>query len=250
MSILKFNGKILKNNGNVLINRPGSYFYTFANIAERLLDMTFEKCAIFVRHSVRLSTQWGPEVHLTDLGISYAMQAGMVLMDIPDEFDYYSTDMVRTKETAMYISKGREDGKVETTGDVLPMNNMPNPEYIKDQTRYNEYSQQYGYNNLWRKYMYREQDFSDAFYDITDVSQAFETAVLTNITKKYNIIVSHDQNVMPFMADRGVVRSPGSIPDFRPNKWLNYLTGTVMIKFAGSDTPRYLPITGLGTGFN
>ena len=116
--------------------------------------------------------------------------------------------------------------------------------YIKNTEVYDNYLDLKGYNATWYEYMYDGIGTGTAFNDIATVSNAFIDSVLAGTTTKNNIVISHDQNVMPL-----VVYSLNKLIDFRINEcWLNYLSGIVILEKDG--IKNIIPVTGLPSGYN
>lgn len=242
MAFITYHKKYFTLNGNRCDRKTKENFMSFNKLSEYLDTIEFDKVIIVIRHAARPLNDWSKGVHITDYGISCSELAGEQLALIPDKFAYYATDTTRTKETALYISKGREDGVLKSINDVLPFGNIKNPEYIKNQANYEHYITTVGYNNTWYGFMYNGL-YNDAFNNMFDVSYRFVDDAIRYTNKKYNIIVSHDQNIMPL-----AVCLAGRNLEFRPNKWLNFISGVVII--AKNPDNIYIPITGMSTGFN
>lgn len=249
MAFITYNKKYLTSNDNLCYLKDKENFMSFKKLTEYLNKLDFDKVIIMVRHAARpLNVDWSEEnyygkyVSITDYGISCAELAGEQLTDISDEFAYYATDTTRTKETALYISRGREDRVLKTTDDVLLFDSIENPEYIKDNDKYSNYVNNDGYYNVWYNFMYNGW-YNDAFNDLATTSMTFVTTALENTNKKYNILISHDQNIMPltvYLTDKKI--------EYRSNKWLNFISGIAIIKKDSELT--YIPVTGMSTGFN
>ena len=240
MAFVKYKNRYIKLRDNFCYLENTLYFKSFSKLTEFLNENDFDKVVIIVRHSMRPSNDWSPNVALTDLGISYAEMAGEQLMGLNGLIDYYATDTRRTKETAYYISQGREDNIIKRLDDVLPMGNIKNPEYVKNQTKYNEYTNTYGYNQVWYRYCYNN-EFLDAFKDIAEESNAFVNTPFTYTTKKQNLIISHDQSIIPLVV---------YLTDKKVNfigKWLNFISGIAIIEKNSEKIA--IPVTGLPSGF-
>ena len=116
--------------------------------------------------------------------------------------------------------------------------------YIKNSKEYNNLINTRGYNRTWYDYMYDGFGTGTAFNDINEVSYNFVSSVLTRTTTKNNILISHDQNVMPL-----VVQTLNKLIDFRVNyKWLNFLSGIAILEKDGIVS--VIPVTGLVSGYN
>lgn len=242
MAFITYKNKYFSLNDNLCYLKDKENFMSFNKLSEYLSELDFDKVIIMVRHSARPLNDWSTEVHLTDYGVSCAELAGEQLVTIPDKIAYYATDVTRTKETALYISKGRDDNILRSIADVLPLGDIKNPEYIKDNGKYNNYVNNDGYYNVWYNFMYNDW-YADAFNNLYTTSLEFVNTAIANTNRKYNLIVSHDQNIMPLtvcLTDKKL--------EYRPNKWLNFISGIAIIKKDSELT--YIPITGMSTGFN
>jgi hypothetical protein len=274
MSILSINSTVMTNSvdntgitlcikkGNkFLVNNKHAQFTPISVMANRYdLVNDYEKAIIILRHSIRPSSVWADNVKLTDLGVYTANQAGTQLSNIDTKIQYFSTNITRTKQTAFEIYKGRNNVLDDTysTEDDIPLISsagITDLNFIEHEDKYDEYVSVYGYNAVWYDYIYGDRpiidgstvhhSFMDAFYDIDTVSNAFISSAI-NATEKISVIISHDQNIMPLVASK-----TNYLINFKKsNKWLNYLSGLLILKKAGALDPCYVPITGLATGYN
>lgn len=228
-------------------------FSSMKNIADYVIanesDVEkFDKVIFVLRHSVRPRNDWSNNVKLTPLGVNAAKIAGQSLQSLPGEYgetSYYSTKVMRTDQTAFYMAEGRGVEEIPTLNDVKSIYSIATSlDYIKDQNAYNNFINIKGYNATWYEYMYDGSGTGSAFKDIATVSNDFINSVLVNTTTKNNIVISHDQNVMPLL-----VYSLNKLVDFRINEcWLNYLSGIVILK-KGNIT-NIIPVSGLPSGYN
>ena len=263
----------LKKDGRFLVNEKHVQFTPISVLANRLnLETEYDKVVLVLRHSVRPLNDWSTNVELTDLGKYSASLAGKHLNGISTKFKYFSTDVVRTKQTAYLLYKGRNE--VNQIDDVISsyanipitwQNNIYGLDFIKDQSKYEYYTShdpitgkpKDNYRNVWYGYIYGTQDplpenkdnidhqYMDVFNDITYECERFITTALT-ATQKFSIIVSHDQNVMPLVA-----YATDYLINFKKygnGSWLNFLSGIAILQ-KGQECS-YIPISGLATGYN
>ena len=66
-------------------------------------DTDYDKAVIVLRHSVRPINNWDANVELTDLGKYTAELAGEYIAQLRGSMQYFSTNTVRTKQTAYYM---------------------------------------------------------------------------------------------------------------------------------------------------
>lgn len=236
-----------------IVNTTQYIFSSMKNIADYVVENekesgSFHRVIFVLRHSIRPRNDWSNNVKLTPLGVNAARLAGQSLQVLPGnlgETDYYSTKVMRTDQTAFYMAEGRGVEQLHTLDDVKSIYTIAtNLNYIKNIEVYNNYIDLKGYNATWYEYMYDGIGTGTAFNDIATVSDAFINSVLAGTTTKNNIVISHDQNVMPL-----VVYSLNKLIDFRINEcWLNYLSGIVILEKDG--IKNIIPVTGLPSGYN
>lgn len=227
-------------------NMSKHMFSTMENVTSYVINNPeFDKVIFVIRHSIRNRNDWSNDVKLTALGVHGAERAGLALHDLPGEMSYYSTDTVRTKQTAYYLAQGRNIEVVSSINDIQNIDLVATDlNYIKTERDYDYLVKKDGYTATWYNYMYDGAGTGTAFNDIKTVSDAFIASVLTRTTTKNNILVSHDQNVMPLL-----VYSLNKLIDFRANeRWLNYLSGIAILQ--KGDEISIMPVTGLLSGYN
>lgn len=255
----------LKRDGRFIVNEKHVQFTPMSVLANRLnLETEYDKVVLVLRHSIRPLNDWSANVELTDLGKYSASLAGKHLNGLTSQFKYFSTDTVRTKQTAYLLYKGRNenhqiDDEIESYENIpiATQNNIYGLNFIKDQTKYNDYVNSDGYYKVWYNYIYGTQDplpenpedinhqYLDAFNDIDIESDKFIISAL-GATEKFSIIISHDQNVMPLVA-----YATNYIVNFKKygnGSWLNFLSGLAIMQKGGEYS--FVPISGLATGYN
>lgn len=266
----------LKRSDRYIVNSKHVQFTPINVLMKRLNFDDYEKVIFVLRHASRPLNDWSSGVELTDLGKYSAYLAGKHLNGITSKFKYYSTNTVRTKQTAFQLYTGRNE--VNQTDDIIRSytdipaipSGISNLNFIKDQTKYDNYTDTDGYYKVWYNYIYGthvplpenldniDHQYMDAFNNITSVATDFITSAFNTTTEKFNIIISHDQNIMPLVA-----YSTNYIVNFKsyanPNEdptkivyssWLNFLSGIIMLKKVGENDTYFIPITGLSTGYN
>ena len=255
----------LKRDGRFIVNEKHVQFTPISVLANRLnLETEYDKVVLVLRHSIRPLNDWSANVELTDLGKYSANLAGKHLNGLTSKFKYFSTDTVRTKQTAYLLYKGRNenhqiDDPIASYVDI-PItwnNNIYGLNFIKDQDLYNYYIKRDDYYPVWYNYIYGTQDplpenpddinhqYMDAFNDIKSESDMFIISALA-ATEKFSIVVSHDQNVMPLVA-----YATNYIVNFKKygnGSWLNFLSGVAIMQKGGEYS--FVPISGLATGYN
>ena len=226
-------------------------------------DTDYDKAVIVLRHSIRPIYNWESWVELTDLGKYTAELAGEHIAQLRGSMQYFSTNTVRTKQTAYYMYKGRnkntqKDSVINRYEDVpLTYNNgIFGLDFVKNETKYNQYTHDYGYNNVWYDYIYGTgpipedpsmivHKYMDAFNDINIESERFITSAL-NATNKMSIIISHDQNVLPLVAYATDYKV--NFKTYHSGSWLNFISGIAILK--KGNILASIPITGTATGYN
>lgn len=238
--------KLVYSDDNYSISKTLKHmFSSIRRVADYALKNDMNKVIFVLRHSIRPRDNWSDTVKLTPLGVHAAEQAGKALSILPDEMSYYSTNITRTKQTAYYIALGRHIEYVPSIRSIKNINTVATDlNYIKNSKEYNNLINTRGYNRTWYDYMYDGFGTGTAFNDINEVSYNFVSSVLTRTTTKNNILISHDQNVMPL-----VVQTLNKLIDFRVNyKWLNFLSGIAILEKDGIVS--VIPVTGLVSGYN
>ncbi len=137
----------LKRDGRFIVNEKHVQFTPMSVLANRLnLETEYDKVVLVLRHSIRPLNDWSANVELTDLGKYSASLAGKHLNGLTSQFKYFSTDTVRTKQTAYLLYKGRNenhqiDDEIESYENIpiTSQNNIYGLNFIKDQDLYNYY---------------------------------------------------------------------------------------------------------------
>lgn len=179
-----------------------------------------DKLSLFIRHAERGSAT-GKSGGLTSNGIAQAAALGTSLADVSDTNKIYaeSTDVLRTVETAFYITDGR--------GDTL----YSQPIYDSST---NVIESNISRSSVYTGAAYTSETNWDTVSDycsnttnhaqIEDVSQTILNHIVSKSTEKLNIFCSHDTVLVPMIS---YITNWQLIPT--SSEWCNYLNGIAII---------------------
>lgn len=256
MGLIKINisgiDKIIKYNGKMGARMPYPLFSSFHTIANNINFNDYDKAVIVLRHSNRPANDASTEVELTDLGKHIVTIAGNELHNIDKKFTYCSTDTVRTKQTAFYLYKGRDnnlDDRISTYNDVENMYELGiyGLNYLHDRSVFDGRD----YWTVWYRYVYHN-EFLNYFNDLATESNNFiNSAFYHTDNGTVRVVGMHDENLMPFVSY--ILKDPTTgefIINFeKVNKWINYLTGALLLKKNSDNSYIAIPITGQPGGY-
>ena len=211
------------------------------------LDPT-DKVAFVIRHAQREKST-GVESQLTEKGIEQSKTLGTYLVS-DEDFSYGSTDFVRTRATAQYISEGR--GQVFPEPIVLP--ELVASTFVADQEKFKTLMGEAGY--IDEAFMYSQWafdgDFAEAFNDLEKTGvQIITQAILPRMSteNRVNIFISHDMFIGPLIAfctnkEMKILRKHARQTEGCTNcTWISYLQGIAIVVKADG-TRKYIPVSG------
>ncbi|WP_297698222.1 histidine phosphatase family protein [uncultured Fibrobacter sp.] len=211
------------------------------------LDPT-DKVAFVIRHAQREKST-GVESQLTEKGIEQSKTLGTYLVS-DEDFAYGSTNFVRTRATAQYISEGRGQEFPEPI--VLP--ELVASTFVADEEKFKALMTEAGY--IDEAYMYSEWaydgKYTEAFNDFEKTGvQIITQAILPRMSteKRVNIFISHDMFLGPFIAyctnkETKVLRKHAiTTENCTDCRWIQYLEGIAIIVKADG-TRKYVPVSG------
>ncbi len=211
------------------------------------LDPT-DKVAFVIRHAQREKST-GVESQLTEKGIEQSRTLGTYLVS-EEPFSYGSTNFVRTRATAQYISEGRGQEFPEPI--VLP--ELVASTFVADEEKFKALMTEAGY--IDEAYMYSEWAFdgkyTEAFNDLEKTGvQIITQAILPRMSteNRVNIFISHDMFLGPFIAyctnkETKVLRKHAiTTENCTDCRWIQYLEGIAIIVKADG-TRKYVPVSG------
>lgn len=211
------------------------------------LDPT-DRVAFVIRHAQREKST-GVESQLTEKGIEQAKTLGSHLVS-EEAFSYGSTDFIRTRATAQYISEGR--GQVFPEPIVLP--ELVASTFVADQEKFKALMGEAGY--IDEAFMYSQWafdgDFAEAFNDLEKTGvQIITQAILPRMSteNRVNFFISHDMFLGPLVAyctNRKLTilrKHATATEDCTDCRWIKYLEGIAIIVKADG-TRKYVPVSG------
>jgi phosphohistidine phosphatase SixA len=199
-----------------------------------------EKAVFILRHGER-EPRVTKESPLTEDGIEQSKSVGAKLAG-QEEFNYLSTDFVRTKETCHNIAIGR--GQESFPYDTNSL--YTSATYKKDKEKFNEYNSLDGNNsNIVISMWAYTGEYADAFNDIAETSETIIASTFQNLQNRITVICSHDDFLVPLIAYTSNRKADLKI--YETHKWLNYLAGVAII-VDGKGNRRSYAIKGLESG--
>ena len=214
----------------------------FADIKDVYDNLAADETVVFILRHAERTDDTGKNGHLTDNGKKQSESVGAKLKGV----DIYlgNSGYTRTIETCDGIGKG--NGMTVVKQDSLPFLN--GDWYVKNSTRLEEYRNSDGGGwVVFSKYAYQG-GYTDALYDLDTRSEEYikENVVpyIPNM-KRVNVLISHDQLVMPLVVY--CTQKRVNLRYFDNQRWINYLAGVAIIVNSKGDI-RYEPVRGLESG--
>lgn len=181
-----------------------------------------EKAVFIIRHGER-EPRVTKESPLTEDGIEQSKSVGAKLAG-QEEFNYLSTDFVRTKETCYNISLGRgQDTFPYDSSDIYTSST-----FIKDKEKVLEYNSLDGNSSsmVIAKWAYTG-EYADAFNNLKETSESVIENTFLAVQRRITVICSHDEFIVPLIAY--LTDGKTDVKVYESRKWLNYLAGVAII---------------------
>ena len=181
-----------------------------------------EKALFIVRHGDR-EPSVKKESALTDRGVEQALSVGQKLTG-DEEFNYLSTDFVRTKETCHNIAIGRG----QTTFPYDTNNTFTSSAWILDKDKVTEYNSLDGNNsNIVISQWAYTGEYADAFNNLKETSESIISNTFQATQGRITVICSHDEFIVPLVAY--LTDGKADVKAYETRKWLYYLAGVAII---------------------
>ena len=200
-----------------------------------------ERLALLLRHAERrhilpTDADYGAHVRITEQGHEQATNVGKALTSFASA-QYFSSPVMRCRETASTIAKARGDEAFDIPEKVIPIQRLAEF-YVADFKEYERLLREGFYEAIFD---YLETGKAFGFLPMAEASQEFLNLIVEHSTEALNVFVSHDAWIVPFLTHFTDVR-------FAPNRWMNFLSGAAI--FLSEKTPsRIIPVAGLGDGY-
>ena len=181
-----------------------------------------EKAIFIVRHGER-GFNTTKETPLTENGVEQALTVGRKLVG-PEDFDYISTDFVRTKETCENIALGRG----QTTFPYESNETYVRSTFVKDDDLFDSYQDGKKINShvVITKWAY-DGDYADAFYDLKETCESVVANTFQAVKNKITVICSHDEFIVPMLVY--LTDKQADVKLHETYKWLTNLAGVAVI---------------------
>lgn len=242
-------------------------FIPLENVFECILPN--EKIVFLIRHAERDKDDKIGTKDLNDNGRSQAIYLGEKLASLNlEDFHYMSTSINRTMSTAILISRGKGESVLDSL--AVTANESSNHFIKSDDFVESWFQKDKSIDNCagiksWAKFTkmaYEPNACTDAFYNVdAKVNEIVEKHFIYNNINRYNMVISHDQFLAPFLisvTDRKIglnahdyVYPDGNYNDWNQNvfkHWPNYLTGAAIIINEKNERV-YIPVKGLKNGY-
>lgn len=206
-----------------------------------------ERVAILIRHAERrhilpTDADYGAFVPITERGKMQAsdfgnvLRKGSLLKDGLRTAHYFSSPVMRCRETASVIASVRGDSAYDSPEKVEALEDLAEF-YVADFPEYERLLQKGFYQAIFE---FLERGNLPGFSPLAETSEEFLQRILSTADSDLNLYVTHDAWIVPFLFHFTDVR-------FRMDLWLNFLSGAVI--FFGKGTPRIEGLAGLGDGY-
>ncbi len=181
-----------------------------------------EKAVFILRHGERESST-SKETPLTEEGVNQSISVGQKLASNED-FNYLSTDYVRTQETChnIAIGRGQESFPYDTN------NTFTSGAFIKDKDTFDSYITGGKVNSrlivgTWAF----TGEYADAFNDLKETCESIITNTFNAVQSRVTVICSHDEFLVPMIAY--LTEKKADVKIHETSNWLNYLAGVAII---------------------
>lgn len=206
-----------------------------------------ERLALLIRHAERrhilpTDADYGALVPITELGKAQAMNFGKVLRGGTlvkgglRTAHYFSSPVMRCRETASTIAGARGDAAYDSPEKVEALGELGDF-YVADYPEYERLLQRGFYEAIIE---FLQRGSMPGFAPLAETSEKFLNRILSASDSDLNLFVTHDAWIVPFLSHFT------DIP-FRPDLWLNFLSGAAI--FFGKGAPRVEGVAGLGDGY-
>lgn len=206
-----------------------------------------ERLALLIRHAERrhilpTDADYGALVPITELGKAQAMNFGKVLRGGTlvkgglRTAHYFSSPVMRCRETASTIAGARGDAAYDSPEKVEALGELGDF-YVADYPEYERLLQRGFYEAIIE---FLQRGSMPGFAPLAETSEKFLNRILSASDSGLNLFVTHDAWIVPFLSHFT------DIP-FRPDLWLNFLSGAAI--FFGKGAPRVEGVAGLGDGY-
>lgn len=213
----------------------------FVDLKDVYENLAADETVVFILRHAERTDDTGRNGHLTDNGKKQSESVGAKLKGLDIYFG--NSGYVRSKETCEYIGKG--SGLSTVPQDSLPF--LDGDWYIKDANKVENYKSAAGGGwQMISRYAYVG-DYADAMYDMEERSEELiqDVKALLPTMKRVNVLISHDQMVVPLTAYCTEKRV--NLRYFDNQTWINYLAGVAII-FNSKGDVRYEPVRGIESG--
>lgn len=198
------------------------------------------KTAFLLRHAERnhitpQDADYGAHVRITENGKIAAYSAG-TLFPLGESANYISSPVMRCRETASQIAKGRGDSKFDLP-EKIPFDNRLGEFFVKDYAEYTK-SLDEGFYESIHKYLI--EGIHPAYKDLDKGSLEMLELIKEYSTADCNFVLTHDAWIVPCLKYFCAM-------DFTPQKWMNFLTGIAFV--FDKDSFKAYPITLMDSGY-
>ncbi len=213
--------------------------------ASQILEMQGpeERLSLLIRHGERRhitpeDENYGVKVPLTDRGRLQAFSAGKEFSGFDGTRFFASSPVFRCLETAALFAKG--GGFLEfSNSEKIARFDCLGDFYISGFADYERYLKEGFYPAVCR---YLREGSLPGFLPLVEGSEKLLRFLLENSPADLNVFCSHDAWIVPFLSHFTDVR-------FRPNIWLNFLSGAAVLFSSDRKNVRVFPIAFLGDGW-
>lgn len=246
--ILQFGNSLLQYNNNLLQTSEVVPAYNF--VINDFNDLTTvykslqpnDKVAFVIRHSERSS------VELTSRGIEFAKALGAKLVGgiaVKNDISLHSTNVNRTRETALYIAEGRGD-EITTVETDSTNTQLEGQIYVNQKGS--------GWEDFSLAAYGQTPTHGYTFKDIKSVTNQILNYVKASMTHTLNLFITHDQlleilTVTCCNQEISLKFWDNAVNDgVNEKRWITYLAGIAVIK-RSNGTYEIYPVKGLGHGY-
>jgi broad specificity phosphatase PhoE len=195
---------------------------SFLSISEVLASRKKgELLALLLRHAERrhimpTDPDYGAHVRITERGFEQAMHVGKELSCFTSAA-YYSSPVMRCRETASAIAASRGDTRFDVPEKVSVIQSLAEF-YVADFEEYTRLLREGFYGAICE---YLETGKRFGFLPLKETSEELLQLLINSSFEELNVFISHDAWIVPFLTHFTEVR-------FAPHHWINFLSGAAV----------------------
>ena len=218
----------------------------FFSISEILREKhSDEKVTLLLRHAERrhilpTDKNYGAKVPLTEVGKNQALGAGKEIFQYSfgASFFFGASPVLRCRQTAALIAEGCGAINFNAVEKIKVFDRLAKF-YVNENVDYEKHLKEGFYPAICR---FIQDEKLSGFLPLETGSKEFLKLLLENSFADFNVFISHDAWIVPFLAFYTHLQ-------FSPQNWMNFLSGAAILFSADRKSLRIYPVKFLGDGY-